>query len=77
MTTAQELIDYLQTLPGETIVSVIEGYERILQYDVQSEPREVDLDLSKHVEFTDFEGNPYVKKEYEYYNKKYLTLWVL
>jgi len=75
MTTVSQLITYLQELPPDTEVSVIEGYDCGYAYCT----KEVDLDLDPYngnVDFTDFTGNQFAKEGSEHFNKKYLTLGI-
>ncbi len=69
MTTVKQLKAYLDTLPDETVVSVLKatcvGYSTVVE--------EVDLDFKENVEFTDLTGNQFVKKGDPIFNKKYLT----
>ena len=75
MTTAEEFIKYLQKLPKDTIIKVIEGRDR--EYAHWNE--EVDLNMdpfseSGNMEFTDYTGNKFVDKTHNMYNKKILVL---
>ena len=65
MATTKELINYLATLPEDTIVSIISGND------------EVELDLSGHSDhywFTDLTGNQFINSADPRFNKKYLIL---
>lgn len=70
-TTVKQLIEYLETLPEETEVSVVEtaqgGFAGDYSYFA-------DLDIGDHCEFTDFTGNKFVKKTEPHYNKKTLDI---
>lgn len=66
----KELIEYLKTQDQEAIVE-LEVSEDSGGYGgcVSSV---IDLDADKHIEYIDMRGNPYVKPEALYYNKRYL-----
>lgn len=73
MTTVSELIEYMQKLPPDTEVEVIEGYD--CGYATCTRIVNLDLDeLSGNVEFTDFRDNPFVSESDPYYKKTYLLL---
>lgn len=67
MTTIKELIEYLKTLPEDTILSVIDASDTY-------EPIEVPLDLDDNVDFCDLTDVDWVKPESKRYNKKFLRL---
>ena len=73
MATVLDLIEYLNTLPSDTEVSVIRGYD--CNYSYCAEEVALDLDpLTGNIDFTDMTGNQFVKEDSEHYNKKYLVL---
>lgn len=62
MTTVRELITYLESLPEDTEVSVIEGYDCGYSYCT----KEVELNLcpeNGNVDFTDFTGNQFADEK--------------
>jgi hypothetical protein len=74
MTTVKEFIEYLQTLPPDTIVRTVEGYDCGYAYCTE----EVDLNLGDkgNVDFIDFTENQFVDKKNYLYKKKLLTIGV-
>ena len=73
MTTRDEFIEYLLTLPDEVIISVLEQYDCSYSTCV----REVILDIDPikgNIDYTDLTGNPFVNEEHPNYNKKFLVL---
>jgi hypothetical protein len=74
MITVKEFIEYLQTLPPDTIVRTFEGYDCGHAHYTE----EVDLNLGDkgNVDFIDFTGNQFVDKENYLYEKKLLTIGV-
>ena len=73
MTTITEFIEYLQTLPPETEISVVRGYD--CGYSTCTEEVPLDIDpLTGNVEFIDLTGNQFVKDDDLMANKKYLSL---
>lgn len=72
MTTVNDLIKYLETLPSETECTVMCTYSDGWNSGVE----EVDMDLTEYtgnVEYTDFTNNQFMKKEDYWYKKKCLT----
>lgn len=71
-TTIKELIEYLQTLPEDTIISVIDAYK-------VHEAIEVPLDINDNIEYTDFSESAYdfIKETDKRYGKKFLTIGVI
>ena len=73
MTSITEFIEYLKTLPPDTEISVVCGYD--CGYSTCTEEVPLDIDpINGNVEFTDLTGNQFVKNDSPIANKKYLTL---
>lgn len=73
MTTITEFIEYLKTLPLETEISVVRGFD--CGYSTCTEEVPLDLDhVTGNVDFTDLTGNQFVRDDDPRANKKYLTL---
>lgn len=62
MTTVADLIKYLETIPSDTIVEIVENN------------RCINLDLNIHPDFTDFHNNQFIDENHELYNKRFLVL---
>lgn len=79
--TVYELIEFLKTQPQDAIVQVLCHDDSCRSYETQGGTCEVmDFTLEKDSnfnscwDFTDFNGNKFVKADAPYYNKKYLLL---
>jgi len=73
-TTIKEFIAYLQTLPDDTRISVIDA-SLACGYDVIVNEVDLNLDpINGNVTFTDLTGNQFVKKGDPHFNKKFLLL---
>jgi hypothetical protein len=70
MTTAAQLIAYLQTLPPDTQIEILKensrGYESYVTH--------IPLVINEGSNFIDFRNNPHVKPESPYFNKTVLEL---
>lgn len=72
-TTLKEFITYLQALPEDTELYVLESYD----YGYSTCVKEVRLNLDEslgNIEFIDLTDNPFVKADAKNKDKKYLTL---
>jgi hypothetical protein len=71
-TTLPELIAYLQSLPSDTVLQVLET--RICGYDtlVETAP----LVLNENTDFVDLTGNPFIKEGQPNFNKKFLCFGI-
>lgn len=73
MTTITEFIEYLRTLPPETEVRVVRGYN--CGYSLCTEEVLLDINpITGNIDFTDLSGNKFIKDDDPRANKKYLTL---
>ena len=78
MTTRKEFQEWLNRFPEDTIIQVAiqsrpYGYDSNGPVGFES-PKLEDSDYGKGWGFTDFSKNNMIKKESEYYGKKYLEL---
>ena len=73
MTTITEFIEYLKTLPPDTEISVVRGYDCGYSYCTEEVPLNIDP-LNGNVDFTDLTGNQFINDDDPKSNKKYLTL---
>ena len=72
MTTKTEFIEYLKTLPPETEVRVVRGYDCGYSKCTEEVPLNIDP-VTGNVKFIDLTGNQFVKDD-DRANKKYLIL---
>ena len=63
MTTVEQLIKHLQTLPQQAIVQVTNDLDKY-----------IDLDLDEHVYVLDLRGNRHVKEDSPSFNKVWVQL---
>lgn len=71
-TSITQLIEYLKTLPPDTELSVVRGYD--CGYSTCTEEVPLDLDpITGNVDFADYTGNKFVKPDSPLRNKKYLV----
>lgn len=72
MTTAADLIAYLQTLPPETIIEVLE--EHTCGYESYVEFADLNLESSEYHDFIDFRNATWVPTNNPNYGKCFLQL---
>ena len=72
--TVEQLIEFLKTQDQKAIVQIIEHSSGTGYYDQGGSASEEDIDLEKHISYTDFKGNSFVKPEDSFFNKAYLLL---
>jgi hypothetical protein len=72
MTTASQLIAYLQTLPPETIVEVLEEHTR--GYESYVEFTDLNLETGDYHDFIDFRNVAWVPTDNPNYGKCFLQL---
>ena len=73
MTTITEFIEFLKTLPPETEISVVRGYDCGASYFTEEVPLSIDPNTG-NVYFTDLTGNQFIKGDDPRLNKKYLII---
>lgn len=71
-TTIKEFIEYLKTLPEDTIISVVDAYN-------VSEAIEIPLDINDNITYVDMSESIYdfIKPTDRRYGKKFLTIGVI
>ena len=72
--TVADLIEFLKTQDQDAILQIVEHTCGTSYYDQGGNASEENFDPERHVEYTDFRGNRYVKESDPHFNKRYLLL---